>query len=205
MWVWLAFLALLDFVHLILHQFEAVVQGKDCLLRRLVSGPKSKDKAETKESETDAQDLKDITRLDLALHYGDALALTAKIFLSWFGVWMVIGIGGFLLVSLTLCLGGALIAAATVFVSAAQSTQAGFGAGTIIGLTVMAVFMAILVDRATGSPCHDLLHFWSMLVASAYSVTLLVALVLLVQSVRESRFWQKRFGARAASVRRRAS
>jgi hypothetical protein len=199
MWVWLAFLALLDFVHLLLHQFEAVVQGKDCLLRRVF---KSKDKDGTKESETDAQDLKDITRLDKALQYGDTVTLAAKILLSWFGVWMVIGLGGFLLVSLTVVLGGALVAATTVFVSSAQSTQAGFGAGTIVGLTIVAIFMAVLVDRAQGSPCHDLLHFWSMLVASAYSVTLLVALVLLVQSVRESRFWTKRFNPRAAGVRR---
>ena len=28
-----------------------------------------------------------------------------------------------------------------------------------------------------GSPCHDVLHFWSMLLASGYSVTLLIALV----------------------------
>jgi hypothetical protein len=199
MWVWLAFLALLDFVHLLLHQFEAVVQGKDCLLRRVFTGGK---KAETKE-ETDAQDLKDITRLDQALHYGDAVTLSAKILLSWFGVWMVIGLGGFFLVSLAVCLGGALVAAATVFAkAAANNAAAGVGVGTTIGLTLVAIFMAILVDRATGSPCHDVLHFWAMLVASAYSVTLLIALVLLVYSLRESRFWAKRLFARSGRAPR---
>jgi hypothetical protein len=202
MWVWLATLALLDFVHLILHQFEAVVQNKDCALRRIFSGGKSK--AEAKDSEPDAQDIKDITRLDQALHYGDTVALSAKMLVSWFGVWMVIGIGGFFFVSLAICFGGALVAATTVFVSSAQSPRAGFGAGTVLGLTFVSIFMAILVDRAMGSPCHDVLHFWSMLVASGYSVTLLIALVLLIQSMREARFWARRLIARGGRTPRTA-
>lgn len=191
MWVWLAFLALLDFVHLLLHQFEAVVEGKDCAMRRIFRGKGKDQDSETKE-EADAQDLKDMTRLDHALHYGDFITLTVKVLMCWYGVWMVIGIGGFLLVSLAICLGGALVAATTVFISSAQSATAGFGAGTLLGLTIVAIFMAILVDAAMGSPCHDVLHFWSMLLASGYSVTLLIALGLLIQSLRESRFWIKR-------------
>jgi len=168
MWVWLASLLLLDAVHLLLHQLERVVKREDWY--------------------SDSEDQFLQLLFDEAIQVADGVVLAARVLTSWYGVGLVIGIAGFLIVVLMVCLCAGVVGAATVFAtSATNNQQAGMSVGAVVLLAFTALAFTIIVDQTSGYPCHDLLHFWAMTLASVYAITLFLALVFLIIAARESK------------------
>jgi len=161
LWVWLASLFLLDMVHFLLHWLEDSV----------ATGP------------ADAW-------FGSAIHYGDYALLSARILASWFGVYLVLNVGGFFIAALLIVLVTVLILASMQLVGVAAGQEHNMGVGLIATLTVSAIVIIAIVDHATKSACNGLLHTWAMLLSAVYTISLCAALVYVLVVGRDE--WARR-------------
>lgn len=169
LWVWLATLVLLDATHFLLHFLEEQV-GQD----------------------------PGAAWFTRAIDVSDHGLLALRVAASWYGVFLVVNVGGFILVAVITALVGVLLTAGVVLVGLAHGKEYAVGVGLVGAISVVTVAMVWIVDRASHGTCKGLLHTWAMMLASVYAISLAAALLYLVVVGRDE--WTRRVKPRIAAA-----